>query len=233
MKTMKPPNHKNDRGEHERKTPAQNALFRNEMKASVARGCAKTCHQGELNCVSPCFDAMKIDGSKRPLGDFTWVNAFADPPSFSMVSAWDICSEMRDGCWFGVWGKSKAFERLGLRRDDQPRAGTSCTENRKTAHFPSVENGWPRPIGGAPGFRDSGRRIAQFCTKNGGKGHASIPICRRRHCHAPKTTAKTKSGKENALLLKRNAGIRLEIIPRKILPKGWAVKNGNVWRIHS
>jgi len=75
---MKPPNH--DRGEYERKIPEQNALFCNEMKALVARGCAKMCQQRELNCVSPYFDVTKIDGSKRPLGDFTWVNAFTDPP---------------------------------------------------------------------------------------------------------------------------------------------------------
>ena len=45
MTKMKPPNH--DRGEHERKTPEQNALFRNEMKALVARGCAEKMPPGK------------------------------------------------------------------------------------------------------------------------------------------------------------------------------------------
>jgi hypothetical protein len=214
---MKPPNH--DRGEYERKIPEQNALFCNEMKALVARGCAKMCQQRELNCVSPYFDVTKIDGSKRPLGDFTWVNAFTDPPSFSMVSVWDICTKMTDNCWFGVWDKSKAFEHLGLHRDDQPYAGTSYTENGKPRTFLALTTGGQGLSAVPQAFETVAAESHRFAQMKAGKDIQAFRFADDGIAMMPKQLPKQKAEKKMHGFLKEIQAFGWKLSLEKSYPK--------------
>ena len=120
---------------------------------------------------------------------------------------------MTDGCWFGVWDKSKAFEHLGLHRDDQPHAGTSYTENGKPRAFLALTTGGQGSSAAPQAFETVAAESHRFAQKKGGKDMQAFRFADDGIAMMPKQLPKRKAEKKNARFLERDAGIRLEIIP--------------------